>query len=158
GINTAATATLQASGTLQGGPIVAQNLVARTLLDAGAAITLTNLQNTVPGNVTLSALNGGGTAPAAGAINFVDSTGFTVGPLPGNGLNGQEIGVNTTSDINLVTHNSGSNLTLVGNLSAPGHLVTLDSAGTITEPAGGLITAATLTGSSVGGASLTQGN
>ena len=69
---------------------------------------LTNPQNIVGGNVTLSALNTAGNAPASGAIDFVDGTGFTVAAPPGNGLNGQEIGVNATSDINLVTVNGGS--------------------------------------------------
>ena len=53
-----------------------------------------------------------------------------------NGLNGQEIGVNTTSDVTLATLNSGSNLTLGGNLSTPGQTVTLTSAGTISEQPG----------------------
>ena len=51
--------------------------------------------------MTLSGLNTAGTAPAAGAINFVDSTGFTVAAQPGNGLVGQEIGVNTASNATL---------------------------------------------------------
>ena len=63
--------TLQVGGALQQtGAIVAQNLVARTQLDQGADITLTNPGNAVQGNVTLSALNTAGTAPAAGAISF----------------------------------------------------------------------------------------
>ena len=104
GVSTAATATLQAGGPLQqGGPIIAQNMVVRTQLDAGAPITLTNPGNAVPGNVTLSALNTAGTAPASGAITFVDSTGFTTTALPSNGLNGQEIGVNTTGSVSLQT-------------------------------------------------------
>ena len=134
------------------------DLTVRTQSDAGGAITLTSSQNSVPHNVTLSALNTAGNAPASGAIDFVDSTGFTVAAQPGNGLNGQEIGVNTTSDINLVTLNNASNLVLGGKLSAPGHMVTLTSAGTITEQPGGTITAGTLTGSSAGNASFDQAN
>ena len=64
--------TLQVGGAIQQtGSITAQHLVARTLLDGGAAITMTNPGNDVPGNVTLSALNTAGTAPAPGAISFV---------------------------------------------------------------------------------------
>jgi hypothetical protein len=139
-----------------GGRISAANLVVRSQSDLGQEINLTNPQNTVRGNVTLSALNTAGNAPASGAIDFVDSTGFTVAGQPGNGLNGQEIGVNTTSDINLVTRNSGSNLTLAGIVSAPGHMVTLTSAGTIAEQSNATITAGTLTGSSAGNASFAQ--
>src|SRR5439155_12997142 len=95
--------TLSANGAITevavvGVRIAAQNLVVRTQLDGGAPITLTNIDNVVPGNVTLSALNTAGTAPAAGAISFVDSTGFTVAAPPSNGLNGREIGINTTTD------------------------------------------------------------
>src|SRR5271165_1633211 len=93
---------LASAGTImQSAPITAQNLVARTQLDAGGAITLTNADNAVPGNVTLSTLNTAGTAPAPGAINFFDSTGFMVAAQPGNGLNGLETGVNTTAGITL---------------------------------------------------------
>ena len=100
----AGTLALLAGGTItQGstGTITVANLRALTQNDPGAAITLTNSQNAVSGNVTLSALNTAGTAPAAGAINFFGSTGFTVAAQPGNGLNGQEIGVNTNSSISL---------------------------------------------------------
>jgi filamentous hemagglutinin family protein len=91
--------TLSSSGAItQTGPISAQDLVARTELDAGAEITLTNAGNNIPGNVTLSALNTAGTDRASGAISFTDSTGFTVAAQPENGLNGLEIGVNTTAN------------------------------------------------------------
>ena len=112
GATTAAGLSLQAGGAIQqAGPATAQNLVARTQLDGGAAITLTNPGNTVPGNVTFSTLNGAGTVPAAGDIDFVDSTGFTVAAQRGNGLNGQEIGVNTTAD---VTMQAGGDFLLTG--------------------------------------------
>jgi filamentous hemagglutinin family protein len=101
------TVTLSSAGTItQDAPITAQNLVARTESDAGVALTLANPANDVPGNVTLSALNSAGTAPAAGDINFVDSSGFTIAAQPGNGLNGQEIGINTTSSIDLTSSGS----------------------------------------------------
>ena len=164
GINTSGDAVLSAVSatsasitTNAGGRIAATDLVVRNQSDLGQEINLTSSQNTVPGKVTLSALNTAGNAPASGAIGFVDSTGFTVAAQPGNGLNGQEIGVNTASDINLMTLNSGANLTLGGKLSAPGHMVTLTSAATITEQPGVAITAGTLTGSSAGNASFAQG-
>ena len=75
---------------------------------AGRQITLTNADNAVPGNVTVSALNTAGTVPAAGTIDFVDSTGFSVAAQPGNGVGGQEIGVNTTADVTLQTGVSGA--------------------------------------------------
>ena len=74
--------TLNSAGAItQTGGITATNLVARTQLDAGAAITLNSTANAVSGNVTLSALNSAGTAAAAGpagAITFLDTTGFTI--------------------------------------------------------------------------------
>src|SRR5262249_7955912 len=104
--------TLSSAATItQDAPITAQNLVARTQSDPGAALTLTNPANAVPGNVTLSALNSAGTAPAPGAIDFVDDTGFIVAAQPGNGLNGQEIGVNTTANVTL---QAGGNFLVTG--------------------------------------------
>ena len=68
GITTTGTATLQAAGTIdqngEVGFINAQNLVVRTLSDSGANIFLDTAANTVPGNVTLTALNAAGTALA----------------------------------------------------------------------------------------------
>jgi len=161
GINTSGDALLSAVSatsasitTNAGGRIAATDLVARNQSDLGQEINLTSSQNTVPGKVTLSALNTAGNAPASGAIDFVDSTGFTVAAQPGNGLNGQEIGVNTTSDINLVTLNNASNLVLGGKLSAPGHMVTLTSAGNITEVNDPVITASGLTVGAAGKVSL----
>ena len=110
------TVTLTSSQAItQTAPISAQNLVALTELDAGAPITLTNPANAVSGNVTLSALNSAGTAPASGAISFTDSTGtgFTVAAQPGNGLNGQEIGVNTNASVTLEEVGS-SNIRIAG--------------------------------------------
>src|SRR5262249_34377058 len=97
------TVTLASAGAItQAAPIVAQNLVARTISDSFAPITLNNPGNVVPGNVTLSALNSDA-LPAAGPISFSDSTGFTVAAQPGNGLNNQEIGINTTGAVFLQT-------------------------------------------------------
>jgi filamentous hemagglutinin family protein len=103
GVNTASDVTLQAGGQLIGtaSSIVAQNLVVRTEFDAGGAISLDGSANVVRGNVTLSALNAAATAPAPGAIGFSDTTGFRVVAQPGNGLNGQEIGVDTAGVVAL---------------------------------------------------------
>jgi filamentous hemagglutinin family protein len=150
-IDTAATATLQAGGALgQTGPIVAQNLVVRTLLDTGATITLTNAGNAIPGNITLSALNTKGTLPAAGPISFVDSTGFTVAAQPRDGLNGQEVGVNTTADASLtgrgiseaaagVIAATALDITSVGAVSLPGANSVFDLAFTVTGAGNGFL-------------------
>ncbi|MGC2202358.1 MAG: filamentous hemagglutinin N-terminal domain-containing protein, partial [Stellaceae bacterium] len=110
---------LLAGGTISqtaAGIITVANLNARTQNDAGSAITLTNPANAVSGDVTLSALNSAGTAPAPGPISFVDSTGFTVAAQPGNGLNGQEIGINTTGTISL---QGGSTIQINGAVGNP---------------------------------------
>lgn len=57
----------------------------------------------------------------------------------------------------LTTTGTGSNLALHSSLTASGNTVSLVSAGTISQT-GGIITANTLTGSSVGGASMPNGN
>src|SRR4029077_596975 len=132
------------------GTIAAQNLVVRTQLDGGAPITLTNTGDAVPGNVTLSALNTAGTAPAPGAISFVDSTGFTVAALPANGLNGQEIGVNTTGPIVLTAGTGGLSIngaiaTTLPFVPSPGAIgIELVSAGPITETPSGSVAAQAL--------------
>ncbi len=121
---------LLAGGTISqtaAGTITVANLDVRTQNDAGSAITLTNPANAVSGDVTLSALNGAGTAPAPGPISFVDSTGFTVAAQPGNGLNGQEIGINTSGTISL---QGGSTIQIngaVGNPAAGSVSVTADT-------------------------------
>jgi filamentous hemagglutinin family protein len=120
--------TLTSAGTItQTAPITAQNLVARTQSDTGAAITLTNVTNAVPGNVTLSALNTAGTAPAAGAISFVDSTAFTVAALPVGGLNGLEIGVNTNASVTLEGRDTIRITGAIGNFATGPVSVTADN-------------------------------
>ena len=71
--------------------------------------------------MTLSAEHRRHGTSAAGAISFVDSTGFTIAAQPANGLNGQEIGVNTTADIALQTGTSGL-LTVNGSVSSAGFI------------------------------------
>src|SRR5208282_1428426 len=112
--------------------LVTLSSVARTQSDAGAAVTLSDPANAVSGNVTLSALNTAGNAPASGAIDFVDGTGFTIAAQPSNGINGQEIGINTTANVTLqaggdfLTAGGGtSTLTVSGFISSGGGLVGL---------------------------------
>ena len=62
-----------------------------------------------------------------------------------------------SGSIYLATTGAGSNLMLNSNLTATGNSVQLYSAGTVAQPTG-FITAATVTGSSVGGASMPSGN
>ena len=66
----------------------------------------------------------------------------------------------TTNDGNITLETAVSGGIVIGQpVNAGAGVVTLTSVGTITEPAGGLITTkTTLTGSSIGGASLAQGN
>ncbi|MGE3282893.1 MAG: beta strand repeat-containing protein [Alphaproteobacteria bacterium] len=134
GIATAGTATLQASGPIRqftgsNGAINAQNLVVRTQSNTGADILLGTANNTVPGNVTLTALDAAGTALAPGAIDFFSTTGFTIASL-----GGLQTGVATTDDAALV------------------------SQGAVAEAAGAAITADSLSVTLVGGATLTGAN
>jgi filamentous hemagglutinin family protein len=159
------------SGTIPGGTLTVANLRALTLNNNGSAITLTNPNNVVTGNVTLSALNSAGTAPTPGAINFVDGTGFTVTAQPGNGLNGQETGVNTNGTVFLSSLGAINVSGIVGNtntgsvsLSTNTNDILVNSvitSGTFIElnPAGNLTLSANLTASSVAidaGGSVTQ--
>ncbi|MDX1901184.1 MAG: hypothetical protein SFW66_04150 [Gammaproteobacteria bacterium] len=61
----------------QSGAIIGATLTAKTLLTAGAAITLTNSSNDFA-TVNLSARNTGDTANAPGAISYTDLNGFDV--------------------------------------------------------------------------------
>ncbi len=128
------TVTLLADGNINqtAGGIIATNLHASTQLDAGGLITLNSATNAVTGNVTLTSINTAGTAIAGGAIGFTDSAGFSIAVAAAGGIGGLETGVRTTGG------------------------VSLSSGGAITEL--GVVTAATLTGSSVGGAILGNAN
>jgi hypothetical protein len=101
-------------------------------------ITLTNMANDLIGAVSLNTTGAGGNAN----LTNTAATG-------------------TTLDTSVVSGNltvtqalAGATLTLNGNVTASGQTVTLTSAGPINQTTG-QISAATLTGSSVGGASLT---
>lgn len=73
--------TAVAGGALtQSGAITTPTLVAKTLADAGAAITLTNLGNDA-GSIKLQARNAADTANAAGTLQYADSNGFDVAAI-----------------------------------------------------------------------------
>ena len=80
----------------------------------------------------MTALDSAGTALAANAINFVDSTGFTIASAANGGLSGLETGIGTLGT------------------------ATLTAGGKISET--GIVTADTLTGSAAGAVSLTNAN
>ena len=93
GVDTGSGASLFSGGAItqaSGSSVIAASLTVLTLNDAGAPITLGNAGNTV-GLVNLATLNAADTAPAAGAITFVDSTGFSI-----FGLGPQLTGITTT--------------------------------------------------------------
>jgi hypothetical protein len=110
------------------------------------------------GSVGGATLDGANRVAALGA--FTDSgagnaTGFSFTDAQALTTTGT---VRSTGQIGLTTTGgTGSTLTLGGSLTATGNTVTLTAAGAIGQ-AGGVITAATLTGSSVGGATLTRAN
>ena len=129
------TVTLNSAGMITeqpGGSIVAGILIGSSM--GGANLTQGNRVGTLDqfNNMT------------SGLLSFTDAQPFTTGV------------VSSAGDLTLTTTGASSNLTLAGNLSAPDHMVTLSSAGTLTEQTGVAITAGTLTGSSAGNASFAQ--
>jgi filamentous hemagglutinin family protein len=137
GINTTGTVTLQAGGSIgeaSDAGLAATNLIARTLSDAGGAISLVSGTNTVSGNVTLTTMNSSGTALAAGMIGFGNTVGYTIASQPSGGAGGLETGIGTASEAGLG----------VG--------------GTLTEATGAVISATRLTGTSSGGVMLNGAN
>ncbi len=134
-LNSAGTITQTAGGTLTPASITAATLTGSSV--EGATLTLGIAVDTL------------GPFSDTGADNTTGLT-FTDGQaLQTAGL------VSSTGPLRLTTTKGG--LTLGGDVTANGQVVTLDSAGAITQTAGS-ITAATLTGSSIGGAKLTDGN
>jgi filamentous hemagglutinin family protein len=94
--------TLVAAGAItQTGAITTPNLNAKTLVDAGAAITLTNAANNV-NNVDLRARNLADTANAAGAIAYTDVDALNVA------------GIQTTGNVTLI---AGNSLTQTGGIA-----------------------------------------
>src|SRR5262249_8946877 len=88
---------------------------------------------------TFGPLTAGGTL-----LSFTDAQSLTV------------TGVSDAANVTLTTTGAGSNLTIAGDITAGGAMA-LDVAGTIAQT-GGVISAATLGGGSVGGASMTGAN
>jgi filamentous hemagglutinin family protein len=145
------------------------NLVLNQAVNAGtSSVTLTSagtITEPAGGLITTAALTG---SSVGGASLTQGNLVGTLGPFSNmtSGLlsftNAQPLTtagvVSSAGGLTLTTTGAGSNLTVGGGLTASGQTVTLSSAGTITEPAGGSITAATLNGTSVGNASLDQGN
>jgi predicted aspartyl protease len=139
------------------GPALAQpGLVTLTagggISQTGGIITSAQLSaSSEAGDVVLTGANqivGLNFGSAGGSFSLTDASagGLTVSP---NGVG--------ASNITLTTTTLGGGLSLLGPLSAPGGVITLTSAGPIGQAAP--ITAATLTGSSVGGATLSdEGN
>ncbi|GEM_PF-5734455 len=127
------------------------------LMSAGA---ITQSSGLITGLTLTGATDGAVTLAGA---NLVDRLGpFSTGATGSFSLiNAQSLAVTanvfTGGDLSVVTTGAGSNLTLAARLFAADHIVTLASAGTITQT-GGFITAATLTGASVGGANLNGAN
>ncbi|MBA3661158.1 MAG: filamentous hemagglutinin N-terminal domain-containing protein [Gammaproteobacteria bacterium] len=105
-IATTALANVTATTITQTGIIEAQELIALTLNNASGAITLTNTGNEVS-TVDLRARNATNTANAAGAISYIDASGFDVAAV-------QTTGAVTLRGNNAITQSgvmSGSTLT-----------------------------------------------
>ena len=83
----------------------------------------------------------------------------TGGTLTLQGATGLTVGATTATSgaTSFVTTTSG-NISLQGAVDAAGQTLTLTSLGTISQGVAGIITASTVTGSSVGGATLTEAN
>ena len=101
----------------------------------GGMITL-NQANQLAGTVMLNTIGSGADISLTNAAPLTVGAAFVGGNLA------------------LTTTGSGNALTLADKVAATGNTVTLVSAGTINQTAAGSIDAATVTGSSVGGASL----
>ncbi|QGJ17343.1 S-layer family protein [Polaromonas sp. Pch-P] len=144
GASTAATSlTVVAGGAItQTGAITTPTLAAKTLINAGAAITLNNAGNDV-GTVTLQARNGADTANAAGAISYRDATGFDVAA------------VNTTGALTL---QSGGNITQTGAVNAASLAAAGTGAGSLNFGTQANNIAALNAITAAGGFALTNGN
>src|SRR5579859_701229 len=163
--STANSLTLNAAGAIAlNATIAGSNSGSALVLNSGAAIT-----QTAGGAITVGTLSGASVGGASlTAANLFDTlAGFTntgVGNL--SITDAQHTGLTVTGAVDAgagntlsLTTTSGGSLTLSANLSAPaaGGAVNLVSAGTLSQTSG-IITTATLSGSSSGGASLTDAN
>ena len=122
--NSASTITLTSGGIIsQSGSMTGTTLTAKTLLDGGAAINLTNGSNEFA-TIDLRARNTADGANAAGALNYTDVSGFAVAAA------------NTTDDVALISSGAitqtgsmtGINLT-VKTLNDLGSAITLNNSG-----------------------------
>ena len=144
--------TLAANLTAVGGTV---DLVsAGSLIQTAGVVTTGTLTGSATGGASLTGANlfdtlAGLTNTGAGAVSIVDAkaSGLTVNTA---------VDAGTGNTLTLTTTNGGP-LTLVANLTAAGGAVDLVAAGALTQTAG-MITTATLTGSSSGGASLADAN
>ena len=122
----------QAAGIITTGNLTGSSAGAASLTDANLFASLSGFTNTGVGNVSIV---------DAGASGLTVSTAIDAGA-------GAVLTLTTTD---------GGPLTLAANLTAAGGTVDLVSAGALAQTVG-IITAATVTGSSAGGASLTDAN
>ncbi|WP_341909105.1 YDG domain-containing protein [Polaromonas sp. YR568] len=144
GTSSAATSlSVTAGGAItQSGAITTPTLTAKTLINAGAAITLNNAGNEVT-TANLQARNGGDTANAAGAISLRDASGFDLS------------GVNTASSLTL---QSAGNVTQSGAIVAGSLAVTGTDSGAVqlASQTNNITTLNAIT--AAGGFALTNGN
>ena len=145
----------QTAGVITAGTLTGSSIGGATLPDGNLVTSLGAFTDTGAGSTGIAFSN----AQALGTTGTVSSVSGPVALTTTGTVSNLTIGAAVTatgSTITLTTTDAGSNLTLGAAVTAAGS-VTLYSAGTIDQTAG-VITATTLNGTSVGGASLTQGN
>src|SRR6185437_10597502 len=127
--------------------------VAGTITQTGGNLTADTLRGNSNNGVTLDGANnviahlGPFINNGPGSIALTDNASLTVGGAVQS----------STADLTLTITGAGHNLVLDNNITAGG-TVALNVAGAITQNAGSIITAASLTGSSTGGTALDQAN
>ena len=149
---TGAGSNLVISGTINANGHTLDTVSAGTIDESAGTITAATLAGSSVGGATFTGTNligalGNFTNATSGNFDLTDGRALTV-----SGTLDNQVG-NTT----LTTAGAGSNLVISGTIKANGHTLDTVSAGTIDESAGA-ITAATLTGSSVGDAAFTGTN
>ena len=122
-----------------------------TLNDGGTALGITGAVNAGANTVTLTA--GSLTETGTGAITAGSLTGSTAAGVSLRGPNAIGTLAGFTAGGNFSLNDGATALTLTGPLNVGVNTVTLD-AGSLAQTAGGVITAATLSGSTVGTANL----
>ena len=126
---------------------------------SGAIITADTLTGSSIGDTTLNdanlIANLGAFTTSGGAFALTDAQALTVTGTVDTNVLPATTNTATAGDLTLTTTGASDNLVLNANLI--GHTVTLTSADTIGQ-SGGIITALTLTGSSVGGTTLNKAN